>query len=104
VPSEKRFVRRQQFTAIFGGAKLGVMRYLKGYDIFYYEPTKDFGFELPKSFQGTSGAIWRFYVKEENNQINVVDRRLIGIPYYEDITPRGTREIVCHGPKASMTR
>ena len=99
-PSDRPFVRRQQFTAIFCGAKLGVMRYLNGYDIFYYEPTKDLGFELPKSFQGTSGgALWRFYVEEKDKKINVVDRRLIGVPYYEDITPRGTREIVCHGPK-----
>ena len=100
VASDKPFVRRQQFTALFGGATLGVMRYLNGYDIFYYEPTKDFGFELPKSFQGTSGgAIWRFYVEEKDNQINVVDRRLVGVPYFQDITQRKTREIVCHGPK-----
>jgi hypothetical protein len=77
VPSDKPFVRRQQFTALFGGAKLGVMRYLNGYDIFYYEPAKDFGFELPNSFHGTSGgAIWRFYVEETRHHPKMT--RVIG--------------------------
>jgi hypothetical protein len=100
VPSDKQFIRRQQFTAIFCGAKLTALRYLDEYELFYYELSKDIDFTLPESFEGTSGgAVWRFYVEDKDGKTSVVDRRLIGIPYFQKTTNDEKREITCHGPK-----
>ena len=85
---------------IFCGARLAALRYPANYELYYYEPTNDPGFTLPKSFQGTSGgAVWRFYVAEKNGSVDVVDRRLIAVPFYESLSSNGKREITCHGPK-----
>jgi hypothetical protein len=45
------------------------------------------------------GAVWRFYVAEKNGTVDVVDRRLIAVPFYESLSSNGKREITCHGPK-----
>jgi hypothetical protein len=99
-PTGRPSERRKEFTAIFCGARLAALRYPANYELYYYKPTNDPGFTLPKSFQGTSGgAVWRFYVAEKDGSIDVVDRRLIAVPFYESFSSSGKREITCHGPK-----
>jgi hypothetical protein len=99
-PTGRPSERRKEFTAIFCGAHLAALRYPASYELYYYEPITDPGFALPKSFKGTSGgAIWRFYVAEMNGSINVVDQRLIAVPFYESLSLSGKREITCHGPQ-----
>jgi hypothetical protein len=99
-PTGRPSERRKEFTVIFCGARLAALRYPANYELYYYEPTNDPGFTLPKSFQGTSGgAVWRFYVAEKNGSVDVVDRRLIAVPFYESLSSNGKREITCHGPK-----
>jgi hypothetical protein len=93
-------VRRISFTAIFCGAHLVALRYLTNYELHYFELTNDPGFALPQSFEGTSGgSAWRFYVAEKDGEIAVVDRRLVGVPFFQSITYNGKREITCHGSK-----
>lgn len=101
VPSEKPKTRKQRFTAIFCGAKLTAMRYLADYDLYYFEPTGDAGFSLPESFEGTSGgAVWRFYVEEKNGETPVIDRRIVGVPFFQMRYKDKPVEIVCHGSKS----
>ena len=99
-PPGKPRVRLINFTAIFCGANLSALRYLSNYELHYFELTNDPGFALPQSFEGTSGgSAWRFYVTEKDGGIVVVERRLVGVPFYQALTDNGKREITCHGPK-----
>jgi hypothetical protein len=102
-PSERRNVRRINFHAIFCGVRLSAMRYLDTHDLLYFqlatehEPT----FKIPNSFEGASGGgIWRFYVTEKDGNPEVVERRLIGVPFHQSVTADGKREITCHGSKS----
>lgn len=55
-------------------------------------------FKLPNSFEGTSGgAVWRFYVTEKNGKPELVERRLIAVPFHQSFTADGKREIACDG-------
>ncbi len=74
---------------------------LDGHELHYFEPTSDPDFALPKSFEGTSGgAVWRFYVVEKGDgKTELIDRRLVGVPFYQSPTESGSREIICHGPR-----
>jgi hypothetical protein len=97
-PPGRPKVRRISFSAIFCGANLAALRYLSNYELHYFELTNDPGFALPQSFEGTSGgSAWRFYVAEKNGGIVVVDRWLVGVPFYQSLTQGGKREITCHG-------
>ncbi|HEY5066152.1 MAG TPA: hypothetical protein VIJ04_15160 [Xanthobacteraceae bacterium] len=99
VPVDRPNVRRQRFTAIFCQTNLIGLRYLREYDLFYFEPAHDPDFPLPDSFEGMSGgAIWRFYVEEKEGPTSVVDSRLVGVPFFQIKKDEGRREIVCHGP------
>jgi hypothetical protein len=98
-PGDDPGVRRKSFTTIFCGARLTSLRYLDKYELYYFELTNDPGFALPKSFEGTSGgSAWRFYVTEKDGVV-VVERRLVGVPFYQSLDPDGKRIITCHGPK-----
>lgn len=58
------------------------------------------GFPAPKSFQGTSGgAVWRFYVAKKDGKVEIIDHRLIGVPFFEGESTGGKQEIVCHDAK-----
>ena len=47
----------------------------------------------------SGGSTWRFYVAEKDDEITVVDRRLVGVPFFQSLTYNGKREITGHGPK-----
>jgi len=73
------------------------VRYLKTHDLLYvklateHEPT----FKIPSSFEGMSGgALWRFYVVEKDGGQEVIDSRLIGVPFHQSSAVHGKREIV----------
>jgi hypothetical protein len=38
-------------------------------------------------------------VSESDNKVIIVDRRLVGVPFYQTFTDGHKREIVCHGPR-----
>jgi hypothetical protein len=101
LPSEKRGVRKKGFTGIFCGGRPSAIRYRDDFDILDFELTSDAEFGLPNSFEGTSGgAIWRFFVTEKDNKPLVVERRLIGVPFYQSLAADKKRIITYHGPKS----
>jgi hypothetical protein len=109
-PTGRPSERQKEFTAIFCRARLA-LRYPANYELYYYEPTNDLGFTLPKSFQGTSGGtVWRFYMAEKDGSVDVVDRRLIAVPFYESLSSGGKREpatgqkSTCLLPKSAWSR
>src|SRR5262249_42478704 len=84
VSGQKPRVRSISFSAIFCGVRLIALRFLDNYELYFFEPTNDPGFALPQSFQGTSGgSVWRFYVVEKDGAAEVIDRRLLAVPFYE---------------------
>jgi hypothetical protein len=98
-PAGKPKVRRISFTAIFCGANLCALRYLINYELYYFQLTNDLGFAMPQSFEGTSGgSAWRVYVAEKDGGTILVERRLVGVPFYQSLTHDKKREITCHGP------
>ncbi|MFY9830667.1 MAG: hypothetical protein WCD75_02625 [Rhodoplanes sp.] len=100
VDAEQRQVRLKRFTAIFGPGTSGAMVEANSNDTFDFEVTPDSDFEVPSSFGGASGgAVWRFYVSENEGAASVVDSRLVGVPFFE--TPRDGKMIIsCQGPKS----
>jgi hypothetical protein len=99
-PGGNATTRRKIFTAIFCGARLAALRYFDKHQLYYFELTNDPGFALPQSFEGTSGgSAWRFYVAEKDNAVTVVERRLVGVPFYQSLDPDGKRIITCHAAR-----
>lgn len=79
------------------------MRYLDTHDLLYVQLATEHepAFKIPNSFEGTSGGgVWRFYVTEKEGKPEVVDRRLIAVPFHQSFTADGKREITCHGSKS----
>jgi hypothetical protein len=100
VPSGKPGVRRIRFMGIFWPTLLIALRYFGNYDLRYLEVKNEPGFPLPKSFEGTSGgAVWRIYVAKKERNTTVIDKRLIGVPFYQLDTAIGKKEITCAGPQ-----
>jgi hypothetical protein len=104
--SEKPSVRRKVFTAIFGGVVPVMWQYYFGeFELYYYRPTSNPDFELPKSFEGTSGgAVWRLYPAESDGRVEIIERRLLGVPFHQSRDPDGERIITCHGPRGIYGR
>jgi hypothetical protein len=102
-PRERRNVRRITFRNIFCPVRPSAVRYLNTHDLLYvqlateHEPT----FKVPNSFEGTSGgSVWRFYVIENDGKLEIVESRLIAVPFHQSLTPDGKREITCHGSRS----
>lgn len=101
-PGDKPGTRRVIFTAIFCPVRPSAVRYLNSHDLIYFQLANEHepAFQVPKSFEGTSGgAVWRFYVTEKDSKVEVVDRRLIAVPFHQSLTAEEKREITCHGTK-----
>lgn len=102
-PSERRgasLIRRVNFHTIFCGVRPSAVRYLNSHDLLYVQLATEHEpeFKIPNSFEGTSGgAVWRFYVTEKDGKPELVDRRLIAVPFHQSFTADGKREITCHG-------
>jgi hypothetical protein len=99
-PGSSLAAKRTLFTTIFCGAEHVAMRYTDKHGLYYFRPNKEIDFSLPENFQGMSGgAVWRFYVtKKQNGELNVVDRRLIAVPFYQSPAPDGKTILTCQGP------
>ncbi len=65
-----------------------------GFDLLFFKPFPEDGFELPESYKGTSGGgLWRFYVAEELGGKRLLQSRLMGVAFFETAD-----HVVCHGP------
>jgi hypothetical protein len=105
LPSETPRIRKKGFTAIFSGGRPIAVKYVDNFDILDFELTSDPDFNLPNSFEGTSGgAIWRFFVEERDGRPMVVERRLIGIPFFQSPPNNKKKIITYHGPYSIYQR
>ena len=92
--------RATAFSAIFGHAEVKQERDENGFDLLDLEMTAYSDFTLPDSFRGMSGgALWRIYFVEKDNSASIVERGLIGVPFYESTEKDSPNIITCHGPK-----
>src|SRR5262245_41475485 len=74
------------------------VRYLDDCELTYFEPVNDPRFVMPSSFEGTSGGgLWSFYVVEKDNKPEVIERSLIGVPFFQSPSSDGRLSITCHG-------
>ncbi len=98
--SDMKNVRKKSFTAIFCEARFRGAKWTDTFDLQYVEPKSDPDFKLPDSFEGTSGgALWRFFVVEKEKKISVVERWLLGVPFFQSRSADNKRTITCHGPR-----
>jgi hypothetical protein len=44
----------------------------------------------------SGGALWRFYTTEIHGVPEIIERRLIAVPFHQSDAVEGNREIVCH--------
>lgn len=75
---------------------------VEGQDRLIFKPIPAPAFDLPSTYQGTSGAgVWRIGLSPHSTQENkALDRRLVGVAYYETPLRNAAkrRHIIAHGP------
>jgi hypothetical protein len=99
-PPQLPRTRKKVFALIFCSARQTAVRYMDDRQLTYFEPVNDPGFPMPTSFEGTSGgAIWCFYVAEKDNKPEVIERWLIGVPFFQSPGADGKYSITCHGER-----
>ena len=104
VRSENPRIKRLQFYALFGPARMRAVRYFVDRRLTFFEvqdkyPISD-PFRTPTSYEGMSGgAVWRFYVAEKGDKAEVVEARLLGVPFFQNSLRDEKRMIVCHDAK-----
>jgi hypothetical protein len=91
-----------EFAAFFcAGKTVNSSEDSEGYDLIEFEVTDTSDFPLPISFEGTSGgSLWRFYLAMKDEKPTVVEKRLIGVPFYQTQSAAGKRLLICHGPRS----
>lgn len=91
--------RRKLFQLLFAGGRTEAeVREQEGYDLLTFRPTFE-EIRAPTSFEGVSGGgLWRTFFKPDGSN-EVVDRRLLGVAFYEEPTPSGL-VLTCHGPQS----
>jgi hypothetical protein len=100
VPVNEPLLRAKAFSAIFCDGYIASERNEDGYDILDVNITSYPDFPLPTSFGGMSGGgLWRIYFVEKDGAPTVVDKRLIGVPFYQTRSDAGITTITCHGPE-----
>lgn len=101
LPRDSKTVKQTQFSILFGPSRLVSLKYIDPHALLYYQPSRDFGFKLPQSFEGMSGGgVWRFYIAKKENEVEAIDRRLIGVAFHQLPLRDGKWEIVCHGQRS----
>jgi hypothetical protein len=99
LPPRRVGERRKGFEALFCDGEIRANRTESEYDLLDFVPTPDSDFKLPASFEGMSGgALWRFYFVMRGGSPSVVEKRLIGVPFYQSRAADDMRTITCHGP------
>jgi hypothetical protein len=91
-----------QFEAFFcAGKSIAQRDGNNGHDLIDFEVTRRPDFTLPSSFEGTSGgSLWRFYLAMENSEPWVIEKRLVGVPFYQTHSQDGNRLLICQGPRS----
>lgn len=66
-------------------------------DFLHFVPKPDPGFDLPTSYQGTSGVgAWRLYIDPQPDGTWTLRRRdLVGAAFYQE-----GDDVICHGPSS----
>ena len=99
VPSDKPLERLKRLEAIFCSGEIVTEKDSNGYDLLDFAVTTKPNFELPVSFEGTSGgALWRFYLEMKNDSPSAIAKRLVGVPFYQSTNSDEKQIITCHGP------
>jgi hypothetical protein len=99
LPAERSNERRKGFGALLTSGEIKRTRRESSYDLVDFEVTSHPDFELPTSFGGMSGgALWRFYFVMKDDKPWVVEKRLMGVPFYQTREAQLTT-ITCHGPE-----
>jgi len=93
--------RATSFDLLFCGGQSGAERSVGDHDTFTFAPANEQDFELPSSFAGASGGgIWRFFFVMKDAAPSIVERTLIGVPFWQSRVEQGKRIIACHGTKS----
>jgi hypothetical protein len=95
-PRERRNVRRITFRNIFCPVRPSAVRFLNTHDLLYVQLATEHepAFKIPNSFEGTSGgSVWRFFVTEKDGNPEIVESRLIAVPFHQSLTEMGRERL-----------
>jgi hypothetical protein len=99
IPVSEPKTRAMVFSAIFSDGVVEKERNKCGFDIFEFKPANYPDFQLPTNFEGVSGGgLWRIYLTERDGTPEIVDKRLLGVPFYQNLENGIVTSINCHGP------
>lgn len=101
LPVEQGFSRVKNFGAMFGIGRIVNEHESECFDLCDFEVTYGPESESPNSFGGMSGgALWRIFFTDANERRSVVEKRLIGVAFFESDIVDQRRTITCHGPRS----
>lgn len=100
------FQRVKFFKGMYGEGKVTEEYNRDDFDYLVFEALYNELYESPNSYGGYSGgALWHFLVKPDGDKLQVADRLLSGVAFYQsekktDGSGHVTREITCHGRRS----
>lgn len=99
---DERSLRVKGFRALYGVGLVEREYENNGFDLYEFETQYGPGSVSPRSYGGMSGGgLWRVYcVKDDDHKLSVVEKRLIGVAFYESGLSDGKNIVTCHGPKS----
>jgi hypothetical protein len=76
-----------------------------GFDLLRFKTIPAPDFQPPTTYQGTSGGgAWRLFVtRHDDGHYSVIQRRLVGVAFWEDPQPHGL-DLICHGTESVYDR
>lgn len=106
LPDENPFYRLKGFHSLLGIGLVVKEHVHDGLDLFEFEVSYDNAINAPSSFAGLSGGpLWRIYLKQhDSSELAVIDKKIIGLAFYQSDIVDGKRIITCHGPKSVYGR
>jgi hypothetical protein len=93
--------RATSFELLFCDGQSSAERDVDNYDLLDFTPSDATNCELPSNYEGVSGGgLWRAYFVMKDEEPAIVERRLVGVPWWQSPPSDGKRTLTCHGPKS----
>jgi hypothetical protein len=98
-PPERGYERVKVFRGIHGAGLVEVEYVRNGYDFLEFKAKYNESYEGPQSYKGYSGGgLWHLLIAQgEEGGLEVTDRILSGVAFYESPIEDQIRTIKCHG-------
>jgi hypothetical protein len=97
--------RLTRFGGLFADGELHGLPEDEGFDYVKLIPLNRTEFPMPENFGGMSGGgLWKIYIEMVEGKPKAIDKRLIGIPFFQEHEGENPLSIICHGQLSIYSR